>query len=105
LEKRLKELGKGIGDVTVGIFLRELRGTWKKAEPRPAPLELAAAEKLGIKNPRDLLKRLPIRKAIELETALVRFGKQLRRVTTRRAAWGKKIPRPAGKCVKSRNFR
>ena len=25
LEKRLKELGKGIGDVTVGIFLRELQ--------------------------------------------------------------------------------
>jgi len=25
LEKRLKELGKGIGDVTVSIFLRELR--------------------------------------------------------------------------------
>jgi len=30
LEERLKNLGKGIGDVTVNIFLRELRGVWKK---------------------------------------------------------------------------
>ena len=30
LEKRLKDLGKGIGEITVSIFLRELRGLWKK---------------------------------------------------------------------------
>ncbi len=33
LEERLRALGKGIGDVTVNIFLRELRGVWSKAEP------------------------------------------------------------------------
>lgn len=33
LEERLKGLGKGIGDVTVNIFLRELRGVWAKARP------------------------------------------------------------------------
>jgi hypothetical protein len=48
LENRLKELGKGIGDVTVGIFLRELRGIWCKANPRPTPLVLFAAKNLGI---------------------------------------------------------
>jgi hypothetical protein len=34
LESRLKQLGKGIGDVTVNIFLRELRTVWVKARPR-----------------------------------------------------------------------
>jgi len=31
LEKRIMELGKGIGNTTVSIFLRELRGIWPKA--------------------------------------------------------------------------
>jgi len=44
LEDRLKKLGKGIGDVTVSIFLRELRGTWKKADPKPTPLVVSAAK-------------------------------------------------------------
>lgn len=48
LERRLKELGKGIGDVTVSIFLRELRGVWKKTNPYPTPPTVAAAEQLGI---------------------------------------------------------
>jgi hypothetical protein len=48
LERRLKDLGKGIGDVTVSIFLRELRGIWKKADAYPTPLVIEAAEQLGI---------------------------------------------------------
>ncbi len=79
LEKRIKELGKGIGDVTASIFLRELRGAWKKAEPKPTPLELDAAKKLGIRDLSSLLKKLPSKKAVALETALVRVGKELRR--------------------------
>lgn len=47
LEVRLKALGKGIGDTTVAIFLRELRGIWSKAEPPLSPLALAAAQELG----------------------------------------------------------
>jgi len=47
LENRIKALGKGIGDTTVGIFLRELRGIWGKAEPPLSPLALAAAKALG----------------------------------------------------------
>lgn len=47
-EGRLRSLGKGIGDVTVGIFLRELRGIWKKADPDPTPLVIQAAEWCGI---------------------------------------------------------
>ena len=48
LEKRLKELGKGIGDATVSIFLRELRSIWKKADPKPTPLVMPATRNLGI---------------------------------------------------------
>lgn len=47
LEARLKALGKGIGDTTVAIFLRELRGIWDKAAPPLSPLALAAARALG----------------------------------------------------------
>ncbi len=47
LERRLKDLGKGIGKVTVDIFLRELRGRWKKAEPALSPLAFMAARALG----------------------------------------------------------
>jgi endonuclease III len=48
LEARLKALGKGIGDVTVQIFLRELRGIWSKAQPAVSPLGLLAAGDLAL---------------------------------------------------------
>ena len=48
LEKRLKELGKGLGDVTISIFLRELRSVWSKADPKPTALVILAAKNLGI---------------------------------------------------------
>ncbi len=47
LEKRLMDLGKGIGRVTVNIFLRELRGIWEKAQPQLQELALLAAQRLG----------------------------------------------------------
>ena len=45
---RLKSLAKGIGDTTVGIFLREIVGIWDKASPYPTPLARLAAKNLGI---------------------------------------------------------
>lgn len=48
LEERLKSLGKGVGDVTVSIFLGDLRGVWQKADPKPTPLVIEAAKHLGI---------------------------------------------------------
>jgi len=95
LEKKLKELGKGIGDVTVSIFLRELRGVWSKADPKPTPLIILAAKNLGItqsENPEEALRELKSfwkRKAVKgksfvnFETALLRLGKELRRQTQR----------------------
>ena len=48
LVRRLKSLAKGIGDVTVGIFMREMVGVWEKARPYPSKNVIVAAENLGI---------------------------------------------------------
>jgi endonuclease III len=47
LEKRLREF-KGVGPVGVNIFLRELRGIWKKAKPTPSPMAVATAQRIGL---------------------------------------------------------
>ncbi len=95
LENRLKALGKGIGDTTVAIFLRELRGIWPRAEPPLSPLALAAAAVLGYLRPGNADRALAeLRKAwaadgqpaggfAEFESALVREGLRLRRLTSR----------------------
>ena len=48
LEKRIKSLAKGIGDVTAGIFLREMRGIWEKSDHLPSDLVVLAAHYRGI---------------------------------------------------------
>ncbi len=63
LETRLQSLAKGIGPVTVNIFLRELRGIWDMADPLPGGLCVEAARDLGLipKNlasPKRILERL-----------------------------------------------
>jgi hypothetical protein len=93
LEIRIKALGKGIGDITVGIFLRELRGIWARADPPLSPLALAAATTLGylrtgIDDADHALPRLQHIWAVDgqtatsfadFEAALVREGLRLRR--------------------------
>lgn len=91
LEKRLKELGKGIGSITVSIFLRELRGVWSKADPKPTPHVVSAAKSLGIiKNEtpekalvelKNFWKRNSLRNKsfVNFETALLRWNKDQRR--------------------------
>lgn len=91
LEKRLKLLGKGIGEVTVSIFLRDLRDIWKKADPKPTPLVMAAAKDLGIVKTEEPQKALDLLKAfwnknkirdytfVNFETTLLRYGKNIRR--------------------------
>jgi hypothetical protein len=91
LEERVKDLGKGIGGVTVSIFLRELRDIWKKADPKPTSLVILAAKNLGIVRSEaadDVLKQLKDfwrknkvagKSFINFETALLRFGKDFRR--------------------------
>ncbi|KPV63727.1 MAG: hypothetical protein AOA66_0683 [Candidatus Bathyarchaeota archaeon BA2] len=87
LEKRLMALGKGVGPVTVSIFLRELRGLWEKADSKPTPLVILAAKNLGIvkeESPEKTLEalkefwrknRVPQKTFVNFETALLRLGK------------------------------
>jgi endonuclease III len=92
LENRLKTLAKGVGDVTVSIFLRELRGVWGRADSNPTALVILAAQELGIvKNEATAeealgqLKafwaknKIPRKSFVNFETALVRLGKDFRR--------------------------
>lgn len=97
LENRIKALGKGIGDITVGIFLRELRGIWAKAEPPLSPLAISGAIALGYLRPGTLdpdralarLRRLwadngqAANNFADFESALVREGLRLRRAISR----------------------
>jgi hypothetical protein len=92
LENRLKGLGKGVGEVTVGIFLREMRGVWEKAQPPLSPPAIAAAKDLGllappIEDPQAALGLLMERwirdggnrrSFADFEAALVRHGLALR---------------------------
>ena len=85
LEERLKGLGKGIGDVTVNIFLRELRTVWDKSRPALSPLVLRAAEHLNFlaldEDPLPALERFWSKRKVEgrdfcdFEAALLRLGK------------------------------
>jgi hypothetical protein len=85
LERLLKALGKGIGDVTVSIFLRELRTVWPKARPALSPLAFLASGHLGLvgtgEEPLGGLERLWSKHPVEgrdfcdFEAALVRLGK------------------------------
>jgi len=93
LERRLEGLAKGIGDVTVGIFLRELRGLWPKAQPRLSSLVMVAARDLGLISRRSAdaggalqrLQKLWVDEGHrgkdfpDFEAALVRYGLELRR--------------------------
>lgn len=94
LELKLTEF-KGVGPVTVNIFLRELRGVWQKADPLPGALAVAAARSLGFTKleGRDDKERKKILLDLErvwekeglpyhfsdFEAALVKFGTEYRR--------------------------
>jgi hypothetical protein len=74
VETNLRRLGKGIGEITVSIFLRDMRWIWTKVDPKPTPLVVMAMKSLGIKD----LKQCARRKGVDLvrlETALLRYSK------------------------------
>ncbi len=80
LEARLIEF-RGVGPVTANIFLRELRGAWRKADPQLGDLAEKAANELGIKDPKAFWKRNRVRgyDFVNFETALMRLGREARR--------------------------
>ena len=49
LVKELKSLSKGIGDITIGIFMREIVDIWKNAKPIPSNYVKIAMENLNLK--------------------------------------------------------
>ena len=89
LENRLKNLGKGIGDVTVNIFLRELRGIWGKADLLPSDLVILSAINLRLlssktRSKKDILNELKSvyqknkvkgKDFVDFEAGLLRLGK------------------------------
>lgn len=74
LERRLKALGKGIGDVTVSIFLRDMREVWPKAKPAPSTLVKMAMEHVGIRDLESTAKNTGV-DVVRLETAMLRLAK------------------------------
>ncbi len=73
LEDKLK-LGKGIGNVTIAIFLRDMRYCWEKADPKPTSYIQHAMKNLDIAD----LKFFSLKYStdiVQLETALMRFGR------------------------------
>ena len=99
LEAKLNAF-KGVGPVTVNIFLRELRGVWEKADPLPGDMVIEAARHLGLipsaakdeKEKRNILHHL---KTVweqtglpgdfsDFEAALVKYGIEFRRKKRRK---------------------
>jgi len=78
LESRIKSLGRGIGDVTISIFLRDMRWIWPLAKPKPTPLEKLALDKLEIRDLEGFAKANDI-DSVYLETCAVRLGKLIKR--------------------------
>lgn len=76
LEARLMEFW-GIGAVTAGIFLRELRGLWAKAAPPLGELARLAADHLGIDEPDAFWRRNAVSgyDFRHFEAVLTRIGK------------------------------
>ena len=75
-EARIQDF-KGVGPTTAGIFLRELRGLWPKANPPLGDLARLAAAHLEIADPVSFWKRhtVPGHDYRNFEAALTRLGK------------------------------
>ena len=74
VEANLKRLGKGIGDTTVSIFLRDMRHVWRRVEPKPTPLVTLALETLKVRDLEGYAKKHEM-DVVRLETALLRYSK------------------------------
>ena len=75
LERRVRELGKGLSPVELFIFLLGMREVWPKADPKLTPKVRELASELGI----DDLKQYAAEHGIgltRLETALCRYVRE-----------------------------
>ncbi len=78
LDRRIHELGKGIGPVTVEIFLRDMQEVWPKADPPLVPDVKQAAIDLGIDDVKEYARAHDI-DLVRLETALHRYARKTRK--------------------------
>jgi len=74
LERRLLEF-YGVGNVTVNIFLRELRPYWKKADPEPLPMVKELARKCGVRLSQYNRKTLTF---VRIEAGMIRLRRRLK---------------------------
>ncbi len=77
LEMKLKALGKGIGPVTISVFLRDMRHVWPKADPEPTPKIKAVMSSLGIRDLKQYSKERGV-DIVRLETALHRRSRSIK---------------------------
>jgi endonuclease III len=82
LETRIMKLGKGIGEITTNIFLRELRGIWEKANPKLSRFTIIAARNLKLMKDESFselvekLRKNGIKADVrDFEAALLKLGK------------------------------
>jgi hypothetical protein len=84
LEHRILALGKGIGPVTVSVFLRDMQKVWPKARPALTPRVIRSAETLGIRDIEAYARKHHL-DIVELETALHRYSRGCMRDSPRGA--------------------
>ena len=77
LEMRLTGLGKGIGPVTISIFLRDMRRVWPRADPEPTQKIKTAMSSLGIGDLKQYSKEHGM-DIVRLETALHRRSRSIK---------------------------
>ncbi len=82
LERRLKALGKGIGQVTISVFLRDMRRVWPKARPRPTTKIKEEMSSLGIQDLDEYAEKHGL-DVVRLETALHRRVRSIRNMERR----------------------
>lgn len=78
LNRRIMDLGKGVGPVTVSIFLRDMQEVWPRAKPEQVPDVKKAASDLAIKDMREYAHEHGI-SPVELATALHRYSRHLKK--------------------------
>jgi hypothetical protein len=85
LKRRIMGLGKGIGPITVSIFLRDMQNVWPKANPEHTKRIKTGMLAFGI---RDLDKYARENKLdpIELATALHRYSRSFKKDTSSKAS-------------------
>jgi hypothetical protein len=77
LEMKLSGLGKGIGPVTISVFLRDMRHVWPRADPEPTSKIKQVMSSLGIEDIKKYAQEHEM-DIVRLETALHRRSRSIK---------------------------